>query len=382
MRFCAALSNRAALPYIAAMSYSEKAALRALKAVTDPVAGTDIVSSGRLGDIAHKDGHVRAVLLIDPAKAGDYEPVRAQARDVLAAMDGVSRADVIMTAHKPAPPVKAPTGKRPVQPHQARRPDGAQGDADIKNIIAVSSAKGGVGKSTTAVNLAVALAKTGLAVGLLDADIHGPSVPRLVGLFGAQARTGEHKGRRMITPLPAHGISTMSIGYLTPDDGPVVWRGPMVQGAISKMLWDVSWGPLDYLIIDMPPGTGDAQLGLAQDIKPKAAVIVSTPQDLALADARKGVAMFEKVDIPIAGIIENMSVFICPDCGSAHHIFGSGGARDEAAKLGVPFLGEAPLHMAVRESGDAGVPIAAGDSPQAAAFEAIAAKFLKAFKPS
>jgi len=386
MRFCAALSNRAALPYIAAMSYSEKAALRALKAVMDPVAGTDIVSAGRLGDIAHKDGHVRAVLLIDPAKASDYEPVRAQARDVLAAMDGVSRADVIMTAHKPAPQLKTPGlskgGKRPVQPHQARRPDGAQGDADIKNIIAVSSAKGGVGKSTTAVNLAVALAKTGLAVGLLDADIHGPSVPRLTGLFGAQARTGEHKGRRMITPLPAHGVSTMSIGYLTPDDGPVVWRGPMVQGAISKMLWDVSWGPLDYLIIDMPPGTGDAQLGLAQDIKPKAAVIVSTPQDLALADARKGVTMFEKVDIPIAGIVENMSVFICPDCGSAHHIFGSGGARDEAAKLGVPFLGEAPLHMAVRESGDAGVPIAAGDSPQAAAFGAIAANFLKAFKPS
>ncbi len=363
------------------MTYSEKKALSALKAVIDPVAGTDIIAAGRLGDIAHKDGHVRAVLLIDPAKAAQYEPVRAQAEAILAAMDGVSRADVIMTAHKPAPQLTQAAGKRPVQPHQARRPDGAQGDADIKHVIAVSSAKGGVGKSTTAVNLAVSLAKGGLKVGLLDADVHGPSLPRLVGLHGAQASTGEHKGRRMITPLTAHGISTMSIGYLTPDDGPVVWRGPMVQGAMSKMLWDVSWGDLDYLIIDMPPGTGDAQLGLAQDIKPKAAIIVSTPQDLALADARKGVLMFEKVDILIAGIVENMSVFICPDCGSSHHIFGSGGARDEATKLGVPFLGEAPLHMAVRESGDAGVPIATGDSPQARAFDAIADNFLKAFKP-
>lgn len=365
------------------MSYSEKAALGALKAVIDPVAGTDIVSAGRLGDIAHKGGHIRAVLLIDPAKAGDYEPVRAQAQAVLAAMAGISSADVIMTAHKSAPALKAPPagsgGKRPVQPHQARRSEGPQGDDAIKNIIAVSSAKGGVGKSTTAINLAVALAKTGLSVGILDADIHGPSLPRLVGLHGAQASTAEHKGRRMITPLIAHGLKTMSIGYLTPDDGPVVWRGPMVQGAMSKMLWDVNWGILDYLIIDMPPGTGDAQLGLAQDIKPKAAIIVSTPQDLALADARKGVAMFEKVDIPIAGIVENMSVFICPDCDSSHHIFGSGGARDEAQKLGVPFLGEAPLHMAVRESGDTGVPIATGDSPQAKAFADIADTFLKAF---
>ena len=362
------------------MMYSEKDALTALSAISDPVTGKDIIAAGRLGDIAAKDGHVRAVLLIDPAKASAYEPVRAAAQAALAAMDGVSRADVILTAHKPAPQLRAPAGKRPVQPHQARRPDGAQGDADIKHIIAVSSAKGGVGKSTLSVNLSVALAKTGLNIGLLDADIHGPSLPRLVGKHSAQANTAEHKGRRMISPVEAFGLKTMSIGYLTPDDGPVVWRGPMVQGAMSKMLWDVNWGELDYLIIDMPPGTGDAQLGLAQDIKPKAAIIVSTPQDLALADARKGVAMFQKVDIPIAGIVENMSVFICPDCGSSHHIFGSGGARDEAAKLGVPFLGEAPLHMAVRQSGDDGIPIATGNTPQAQAFDAIAANFLENFK--
>lgn len=361
------------------MSYSESEALRALSAIADPVTGKDIIAAGRLGDIAHRDGHVRAVLLIDPARAGEFEPARAAAQDALAAMPGITRADVIMTAHTPAPQLKAPAGKRPVQPHQARRPQGAQGDADIKNIIAISSAKGGVGKSTLAVNLAVALAKTGLNIGLLDADIHGPSLPRLVGLNGAQALTEEHAGRRMLSPQKAFGLKTMSIGYLTPDDGPVVWRGPMVQGAMSKMLWDVNWGALDYLIIDMPPGTGDAQLGLAQDIKPKAAIIVSTPQDLALADARKGVAMFQKVDIPIAGIVENMSVFVCPDCGSRHHIFGAGGAKDEAETLGVPFLGEAPLHMAVRESGDAGVPIAFGDSAQAKAFDIIAQNFLKAF---
>ena len=361
------------------MSYTEKDALIALSAIKDPQSGADIIAAGRLGDIAHKDGYVRAVLLIDPAKADMYEAVRASAETALAALDGVERASVIMTAHKSAPSLgHTSTGKRPVQPHQARRPDGAQGDANVASVIAVSSAKGGVGKSTVAVNLAVALAKTGLNIGLLDADIHGPSAPRLLGLLGQRASTQKHAGRMMISPFSAHGIKAMSIGFLTADDGPIVWRGPLVQGAISKMLWDVNWGTLDFLIIDMPPGTGDAQLGLAQDIKPKGAVIVSTPQDLALADARKGVAMFEKVDIPIIGIVENMSVFICPDCGSSHEIFGAGGARQEADTLGVPFLGEAPLHLSVRESGDNGVPIASSQSPQGKTFEAIAARFLAA----
>lgn len=364
------------------MSYSEAQALAALSAVRDPSSGRDIISAGMLGDIAHKDGHVRAVLLIDPKRAAEYEPIRQGAEAALAAMDGVSRASVIMTAHVKAPSLKAPSGKRPVQPHQARRPDGPQGDAQIKTVLAVSSAKGGVGKSTVAANLAVALSKLGLSVGLLDADIHGPSVPRLLGLHGQRAETemgGDGKQqRRMLKPLSAHGITAMSIGFLTEDDGPVVWRGPMVQGAISKMLWDVNWGALDYLIIDMPPGTGDAQLGLAQDIKPKAAVIVSTPQDLALADARKGVAMFGKVDIPIAGVVENMSVFICPDCGGAHNIFGAGGAEREAEKLGVPFLGRAPLHMDVRKSGDDGAPIAAQDGPVSTVFMDIARKIIAA----
>ena len=360
------------------MSYSESAALKALSSVRDPRTGRDIVASGLLGDIAFKDGMVRAVLFIDPALAAGLEPVRKSAEDTLAAMDGVTSASVIMTAHKAAPNLKpsAPPKKR-VVPHQARRPEGYQGDSQINTVLAVSSAKGGVGKSTIAVNLAVALAKLGKSVGLLDADIHGPSAPILLGLKDVMAKTQEHEGRRLIKPFVAHGIKAMSIGFLTEDDGPIIWRGPMVQGAISKMLWDVNWGKLDYLIIDMPPGTGDAQLGLAQDIKPKGAVIVSTPQDLALADARKGVKMFEKVDIPIVGLVENMAVFICPDCGGKHHIFGQDGAKTEAKKMGVPYLGAAPLDMTIRESGDAGVPVAAADGKIADIFAEIAKTVIK-----
>ncbi len=368
--------------------YSETAVLAAFTKISDPLSGRDIVSAGRLGDVQFADGLARAILLIDPNQPAKFELARLAMETALLDFDDVTKASVLMTAHKAAPPVKAPTPKRQGNPHKARRPEGYQGDAKIKRIIAVSSAKGGVGKSTVSVNLAVALAKQGLAVGLLDADIHGPSAPILLGLTGVTADThridarGEKTddkslGRMVITPMSLHGITAMSIGWLTKDDGPVVWRGPMVQGAISKMLWDVDWGALDVLLIDMPPGTGDAQLGLAQDIKPHSAIIVSTPQDLALADARKGVAMFEKVDIPIAGVIENMSVFTCSECGTAHHIFGHGGAKVEADKLGVPFLGEAPLTMAIRESGDAGVPIAAGEGAEAEMFAGIAKKVKK-----
>jgi len=276
-----------------------------------------------------------------------------------------------LTAHKAAPSVSKPAPRRG-NPHQARRPEGYQGDSKITTALAISSAKGGVGKSTIAANLAVALAKLGKKAGLLDADIHGPSAPMLLGLQGSRAVTEEVQGRRLIKPFQAHGIKAMSIGFLTENDGPIIWRGPMVQGAISKMLWDVDWGELDYLIIDMPPGTGDPQLGLAQDIKPKGAVIVSTPQDLALLDARKGIQMFGKVDIPVIGLVENMSVFVCPKCGEDSHIFGSGGAEQEAKAMGVPFLGATPLTIAVRESGDNGVPIASGDSLEAKVFTDIA----------
>ncbi len=355
------------------MPYSEGAALKVLSDIRDPRTGRDIVSAGMLGDLDFKDGSLTAVLLIDPALASGFEPVRKSAEDSLLGLSGVDKATVVLTAHKAAPKVgKSAAPRRSPNPHQARRPEGYQGDEQVATVLAVSSAKGGVGKSTIAVNLAVALAKQGKAVGLLDADIHGPSAPILLGLKGVRAHTEEAQGRRLIKPFDAHGLKAMSIGFLTEDDGPIIWRGPMVQGAISKMLWDVNWGKLDYLIIDMPPGTGDAQLGLAQDIKPKGAIIISTPQDLALADARKGVRMFEKVDIPIVGIVENMSVYVCPDCGSSHHIFGENGAKIEAEKLGVPFLGGAPLDISIRESGDNGIPAASRDGPVADIFAKMA----------
>ena len=264
------------------------------------------------------------------------------------------------------------SGRKGGNPHQPKRPNGVQGDGDIKRVIAISSAKGGVGKSTLAANLAVALAKSGLKIGLLDADIHGPSLPMLMGTSGTQARAISVGERKIIVPIEAHGIQTISIGYLTPDDSPIVWRGPMVQGAISRMLWDVDWGELDILFIDMPPGTGDAQLGLAQDIKPSGAVIISTPQDLALLDARKGVEMFRKVDIPVLGLIENMAVFTCPDCGNAHHIFGTDGAMRDAKAMEIAYLGAAPLHMDIRTSGDTGKPIAAEDGDIAEIFQSLA----------
>jgi len=354
------------------MSYSEAKALKALKKVRDPKSGRDIVAAGMLGDLSFEDGTLRAILLINPAEAKQYDAVRLITQDALSRVDGVEKASVLMTAHKAAPSLK-PAAKKPVRPHQARRPEGYQGDGQIDIVLAVSSAKGGVGKSTVAVNVAVALAKQGKAVGLLDADIHGPSAPTLLGLQGEMAMTEKAHGRTLIKPFEAHGIKAMSIGFMTKNDGPIVWRGPMVQGAISKMLWDVNWGKLDYLIIDMPPGTGDAQLGLAQDIKPAGAVIVSTPQDLALLDARKGVQMFEKVNIPIIGLVENMSIFVCPHCDTPSHIFGDGGAKAEAEKMGVPFLGAAPLHLSIRESGDNGVPVAAGGTPQGDLFLTIAA---------
>jgi ATP-binding protein involved in chromosome partitioning len=363
--------------------YSQSAALKALARISDPKSGRDIVSAGLLGELHFDDsaGQLRAIILIDPANPQIYEAARQKVEAALSKFSNVKQANVIMTAHKAAPSLKTQSsqtqpataaGRRKGNPHKPRRPEGYQGDSQIKHIIAVSSAKGGVGKSTAAVNLAAALSAQGHSAGLLDADIHGPSAPILLGLKGQTAKTETAEGRRLITPLTAHGLKAMSIGFLTPDDGPIVWRGPMVQGAISKMLWDVNWRALDILIIDMPPGTGDAQLGLAQDIKPHGAVIVSTPQDLALADARKGAAMFGKVDIEILGLIENMSLFICNSCGEHHHIFGHGGAQAEAKRLGIPFLGQAPLSLAIRESGDAGVPIALGEGEEAKIFANMA----------
>ena len=351
------------------MSYSEDLALKALSAIDDPLKSGDIISAGRLASLEFVDGTVQAVLQIPPPEAESFFPIREAAQTALEDLEGVNKAQVVLSAHKAGPQI----GGRPrANPHQAKRPDGVQGDGDVKRVLAISSAKGGVGKSTMAANLAVALKKSGLRVGLLDADIHGPSLPMMFGTTGQQARAIPVGQRKIIVPIEAYGIQTMSIAYLTPDDSPIVWRGPLVQGAIARMLWDVDWGELDVLLIDMPPGTGDAQLGLAQDIKPGGAIIVSTPQDLALLDARKGVAMFEKVDIPVLGLIENMAVFTCPDCGSSHHIFGSGGAQRDADKLGIEYLGAAPLEMSIRESGDQGLPVAAADTDVSKVFSDLA----------
>ena len=351
------------------MTYSENDALKALSAIRDPIKSGDIISAGRLAALENKDGVLQAVLQIPPVDADSFFSVREAAQKALEALNGVSRAQVVLSAHKAGPQVG---GRSRANPHQARRPEGVQGDGEVKRIVAVSSAKGGVGKSTMAANLAIALSKQGLQVGLLDADIHGPSLPLMFGTSGQQARAVSVGSRKIIVPIGVHGIQTMSIAYLTPDDSPIVWRGPLVQGAIARMLWDVDWGALDVLLIDMPPGTGDAQLGLAQDVKPGGAIIVSTPQDLALLDARKGVAMFNKVDIPVLGLIENMAVFICPSCQAPHHIFGQDGARRDAKNMDIPYLGAAPLDMSIRESGDTGQPAATKSDTVSEIFDVLA----------
>jgi ATP-binding protein involved in chromosome partitioning len=260
-------------------------------------------------------------------------------------------------------------------PRQA--PPAPAGIPGVRNIIAVASGKGGVGKSTIAVNLALSLSRLGLKVGLLDADIYGPSLPRLLAITEKPGNNGN-----ILLPIEKHGIKTMSIGFMVKEDEAMIWRGPMVQSALSQMLSDVAWAPLDVLVLDMPPGTGDAQLTIAQRVPMKGAVIVSTPQDIALIDARKGIAMFNKTQIPILGVVENMSMFTCPDCGSSHAIFGHGGARETAEKLDVPFLGEIPLVPRIRETSDAGTPVSvsAPDGPEALAFLELAKKVAAALE--
>jgi ATP-binding protein involved in chromosome partitioning len=355
------------------MLYSESNALKILSGIKDPRTSRDIVSAGKLTDLIYKNGVLQVILSIEPALVEGFEPVRKLIEESLSIIDGVDKVLVLLTSHKASPQIKK-VEKKPAQsnPHKPRRPQGYQGDSEIKSVIAISSAKGGVGKSTVAVNLAIALAKQDKKVGLLDADIHGPSIPIIMGMRGIRASTVEVEGRRLIKPNHQYNIKVMSIGFLTDNEGPIIWRGPMVQGAVSKMLWDVNWGKLDFLIIDMPPGTGDVQIGLSQDIKPNGAVIVSTPQDLALADARKGEEMFRKVKIPILGIVENMASFSCPDCGSVHYIFGKNGARDEAIKMKIPYLGSVPLEIGIRESGDKGTPIAHYNETGSKVFSKIA----------
>ena len=356
-----------------ATELTEQQIRAALTAVTLPGRKIDIVNGGQVSGIVIKDGHVGFTLEIDPAEKDKADEFRKLSEGAIRALDGVLSATAMLTAHQGAPAAPSTGDTPPGTPIG----DGAAASREplkpSRHMIAVASGKGGVGKSTTSINLALAIAATGRRVGILDADIYGPSLPRLIG----QNRKPQSDGKK-IYPIDAWGLQTMSIGYLVAEDAPTIWRGPMVMSAIEQMLRDVAWDNLDVLIIDMPPGTGDAQLTLSQRAALSGAVIVSTPQDLALIDARKGLNMFRKVNVPVLGIIENMSHFICPDCGGRHEVFGHGGAAAEAARIGAPFLGEIPLEMNIRATSDAGTPIVASqpESPHAAHYMAIAEKVL------
>jgi ATP-binding protein involved in chromosome partitioning len=345
--------------------------IAALAEVAGPDGKTPLPHSGALSDVLVSGGRVTFSITGDPARSAELEPMRLSAERAVKALAGVETVLVMLTAERPAEgpsPATRPSG----QPARVRTGAmrGRTPVVGVDRIIAVASGKGGVGKSTTAANLALALAGEGLRVGILDADIYGPSMPRLFGLTGKPEVT---EGR-VILPMQAHGLKIMSMGFLVSEQTAMVWRGPMVAGAVQQLLREVAWEPLDVLVVDMPPGTGDAQLTLAQSVALSGVVIVSTPQDLALIDARRGVEMFRKVDAPILGIIENMSTFICPNCGTRHDIFGHGGARKEAARIGIPFLGEIPLEMALRETSDSGRPlfVSQPSSPIAAAYRDIA----------
>jgi ATP-binding protein involved in chromosome partitioning len=350
---------------------SQDALRSALRAIKDPASGQDIVSAGLLEGVEIRGGLVQATLLTDRAHAAAMEPVRREAEALLRRHPGVTNATVVLTAHKPpqaAPAANHGRGHAPAHSHGA---PGAKAPLlpEVKAIVAVASGKGGVGKSTVAVNLAVSLARQGHKTGLLDADIYGPSLPRMIGLN----RKPEVRDDKMI-PLQAWGLSCMSIGFLVDEETPMIWRGPMVMGALEQMMGQVAWGKLDILVVDMPPGTGDAQLTMAQRVALTGAVIVSTPQDIALIDARRGVRMFEKTQVPVLGLVENMSFYCCPNCGHRADIFGHGGAKTEAARLGTEFLGEIPLLLDIRSAADAGTPIAATapDSEAAKAYDALA----------
>jgi len=351
-----------------------EAVQRALGAVRDPASGQDILSAGLVEGLTVRDGLVQFALAVPRERAASLEPLRRAAEQAAAAVPGVLSATVVLTAHRPAQAAPAPAPKpAPPRGPAAAAPAG-QGPMllpDVRYIVAVASGKGGVGKSTTAVNLAVALAAQGLKVGLLDADIYGPSLPLMLG-----AREKPRTEGQKIIPLARWGLSAMSIGFLVDAETPMIWRGPMVMGALEQLMGQVAWGALDIMLVDMPPGTGDAQLTMSQRVPLAGAVIVSTPQDVALLDARRGVRMFEKVQVPVLGLIENMSFYCCPNCGHRADVFGHGGARAEAGKLGVEFLGELPLKLEIRELADAGTPIVAAraDSPEAAAYRAIAAR--------
>jgi len=346
------------------LALSRDTVLGTLKSINDPVTGDDIVAAGLVRALTVEDGRIRFIMEIDPRLAQAYEPVRADAETRLKALPGAANVSILMTAHSEKAPPDLKSSSRP------RPPKGSEKIPGINRILAVASGKGGVGKSTISANLACALAQAGRRVGLLDADVYGPSQPRMLGVSG---RPSSPDGKTIL-PMRNHGVTMMSIGLMTTEGQAVVWRGPMLMGALQQMLTQVQWGALDVLVVDLPPGTGDVPMTLAQKTVVDGAIVVSTPQDVALIDARKGVDMFNQLKVPIHGLIENMSTHICSKCGHEEHTFGHGGVAAEAAKIGVPLLAEIPLHLDIRVAGDGGAPVVVTnpDGPQAAAFHQVA----------
>ena len=360
-------------------SVTKDQVLAALADVLDPDSGQNVVDGGLISGVVVRDGNVGFALEVDPAQGAAKEPLRKACETAVERLSGVLSVTAVLTAEKPAG--GQPQGHAHGHGHDQGHAHGGQTQAraqqpdqllpGVKSVIAIASGKGGVGKSTTAVNLATAMAAQNVRVGLLDCDIYGPSIPRMLNLSGQPEMVGE----RTLRPMANYGIKCMSIGFLVAEDTAMIWRGPMVMQALEQMMRDVDWGELDVLLCDLPPGTGDAQLTMAQRVPLTGAVIVSTPQDIALLDVTRGINMFQQVNVPIFGVVENMSYYVCPECGHRAELFHHGGARETALRLGVDFLGEIPLDLEIRTTSDSGRPIVVTrpESPHAESYRQIAA---------